>query len=158
VGLSLEIIVLPEVDAKDWEEVIRILGKTLLDRGYVKDTYIDATIEREKKCPTGLELAGGINVSLPHADIEHVLQPAMAVARLKHEVEFKRMDDYESSVMVKMVFMPAITNPRSYVQILKRLTTVFKNPEEVKKLSEASPEELKELLAKALLSEEEKKS
>ena len=37
------------VDAKDAEDAIRQVGRHLLDKGFVKDTYIDAVAQREKE-------------------------------------------------------------------------------------------------------------
>lgn len=148
--MVMDIIILPNAEARTREEVIKMLGNVLYERGYVKDTYVDATIKREEGYPTGLELMGGTNVSLPHADVEHVNKPALAVARLKNEVEFKKMDDPEESIRVAIVFMPAIKNPKDYIGILRKLTTVFKNPEAVKKLRDTSSPELENCLREAL--------
>ena len=46
-----------DVQAETSEEAIRKVGQIFLDNGFVKDTYIDAVIAREKVYPTGLQLA-----------------------------------------------------------------------------------------------------
>ena len=40
------------------EEVIKVIGDKLFKAGYVKDTSVDAAIEREKTLLTGLPLGG----------------------------------------------------------------------------------------------------
>ena len=60
------------------EEVIRALGGTLLERGLVKDDFIEATLKREAEMPTGLPLGGDVNAAIPHVDIEYVNQSAQA--------------------------------------------------------------------------------
>ena len=45
-----------DVQAETSEEAIRKVGQIFLDNGFVKDTYIDAVIAREKVYPTGLQL------------------------------------------------------------------------------------------------------
>ena len=47
------------------EEVIKAIGKKLFKAGFVKESFINAAIEREKNLPTGLPLGGGINAAIP---------------------------------------------------------------------------------------------
>ena len=54
-----------DVDAKDYEEAIRKVGSLLYKNNFVKNTYIDAVIAREKDFPTGLNL-DGISIAMPH--------------------------------------------------------------------------------------------
>ena len=41
-----------DVQAETSEEAIRKVGQIFLDNGFVKDTYIDAVVAREKVYPT----------------------------------------------------------------------------------------------------------
>ena len=75
------------LDVNDNEEVINELGTMLLKKGYVKDTYINAVIERERILPTGLDL-GELGVAIPHTDSQHVNQANIAVGLLKNPIEF----------------------------------------------------------------------
>lgn len=38
------------LEVKNKEEVIQELGKRMFEKGYVKSTYIDAVLERERRC------------------------------------------------------------------------------------------------------------
>ncbi len=153
---DMDILVVLEMDSSSSEDVIRKLGKLLEEKGYVKDTFVKATIEREKSVPTGLELAGGVNAALPHAGVEHVNKPALVVARLKRPVTFRRMDDPESEVSVRIVFMPAIKDPSSYIKTLMRLVDVFKDPWVMDLLTKARTErEVAQILRERLSPSEE---
>ena len=44
-----------KVDASDKFGVLREMGNVLVEKGWVKDTYPGAVIEREKVFPTGLK-------------------------------------------------------------------------------------------------------
>ncbi len=152
---EMDILVVLDVEVSSAEEVIRYLGNLLQERSYVKDTFVEATIEREKSVPTGLELAGGVNAALPHAGVEHVNKPALAVARLKRPVTFRRMDDPDSEVPVRMVFMPAIKDPSSYIQTLMKLVDVFKDPQVMESLVKARTEqEVEQILREGLSTRE----
>ena len=64
----------PELVFFDFEATDRIdfftkLGEKLKEGGYVKDSWLDAILEREKNYPTGLECTS-ISVALPHVDAD----------------------------------------------------------------------------------------
>jgi len=109
---------------KSNEEVISFLSAQLQEKGFVKESFLDAVIEREKEHPTGLYL-GKINVAIPHTDVQHVLKPGMAVATLKEPVIFRKMDEPKDSIPVSMVFLLAILDPQEYVNFLAKLARSF---------------------------------
>jgi PTS system galactitol-specific IIA component len=57
------------IESDTWQNVLKIMGDYLYENDYVKETYTNAVIEREKTYPTGLEIPNAINVAIPHADI-----------------------------------------------------------------------------------------
>ncbi|HLJ58516.1 MAG TPA: PTS sugar transporter subunit IIA [bacterium] len=65
--------------AATWEDVLRRLAEDLRVAGRVHPTYEDAVVARERTFPTGLAV-GDIGVAIPHADVEHVREPAIAIA------------------------------------------------------------------------------
>ena len=79
-----------DMEAKTSREVIENLGKLLLDKNDVKDTYIDAVIAREEELPTGLAI-GDFYVAIPHTDSNHVNKSSIAIATLKSPVVFSEM-------------------------------------------------------------------
>lgn len=135
-----------DVDAKDYEEAIRKVGSLLYENNFVKNTYIDAVIAREKDFPTGLNL-DGISIAMPHTSGIHVNVPAVCIAKLAHPVRFAHMGMPEIPVDAEMLFMMAIKNPDEQVETLQNVMGVFTNKEAVKELKAAKTED--ELFAAA---------
>lgn len=52
-------------DSKTIEEFFTNASDILMERGYVKESFLDAILEREKKYPTGLEMPK-IVIAIPH--------------------------------------------------------------------------------------------
>ncbi|NRT75167.1 PTS sugar transporter subunit IIA [Clostridium beijerinckii] len=134
------------LEVKNKEEVIQELGKRMFEKGYVKSTYIDAVLEREKTLPTGLDI-GEMCVAIPHTDSKHVNESNVALAVLKNPVEFRNMIDPNKKVEVMVVFLLAINDPDSQVTLLSKLMSVFQNVELLKQIkSSSSTEEVTKLL------------
>lgn len=128
------------IDAKDSEDAIRQVGKLFEENGYVKDSYIDAVVAREKIFATGLELEG-ISIAMPHTDIIHVNKPGVTVAKLAHPVEFEHMGEPGRKVEAEMLFMMAITNPEDQIGTIMRVLGVFQNKEALEAFKAAETEE-----------------
>jgi len=107
-------------------DVIKFLSEELREKAFVKKSFCDAVLEREKKFPTGLYL-GKINVAIPHTDIKYVNKPGMAVATLQKPILFRKMDDPTLSIPVHIVFLLVVKDPKSYVKFLSALTKNFSN-------------------------------
>jgi PTS system galactitol-specific IIA component len=90
------------------EGAIRALARALHGAGYVKDTFEAAAVARERRSPTGLPFEGGA-VALPHAEPEHVVSPALAVATLVRPVKFREMGSPATQLDVALVVMPALS-------------------------------------------------
>ncbi|WP_238861433.1 MULTISPECIES: PTS sugar transporter subunit IIA [unclassified Clostridium] len=134
------------LEVKNKEEVIQELGKRMFEKGYVKSTYIDAVLEREKTLPTGLDI-GEMCVAIPHTDSKHVNESNVALAVLKNPVEFRNMIDPSKKVEVMVVFLLAINDPDSQVTLLSKLMSVFQNVELLKQIkNSSSTEEVTKLL------------
>lgn len=145
-----EDIILLGVDATDREDAIRKLGKVMFDKGYVKDTYVDAVLLREKSFPTGLPTEE-VKVAIPHTDTTHVNQAAIGVAVLNEPVEFFELATLDVPVAVEIIFLLAIFNPKEQVLWLQRLITLFQTERFLTTLKNSkSPQELYEVLVKEL--------
>lgn len=112
------------IEAKDAEDAIRQTGRLLYQSGFVKDTYIDAVISREKEYPTGLQLRT-LAVAMPHTAGVHVKTPAVCVARLKSPVVFGHMGDPDTKVQAEILFMMAIKDPDAQLETLQKVMRVF---------------------------------
>jgi len=122
------------LDARNASDVIENLGMRLFKNGYVKESFIEATLESEKKLPTGLPLGGTINAAIPHTDTIHVLKPGVAIATLKHPVIFKNMVKPEEDVSVQLVFLLSLDHPKLQIEMLQEIAGVLQKPEVVKRI------------------------
>lgn len=129
--------ILLQLDAESSEEVIRELGGLLLDLGYVKENFVEATIERERTMPTGLPLGGDFNAAIPHVDIEYVNKSALGLATLTQPVVFYNMVENEVEVPCRLVIMLALDQPKSQVEMLQSVAEVLQDPARIEKLMAA---------------------
>lgn len=119
-------IILTNLKASSKEEVFQILHDKLYKRGNVKESFYKGLVEREKKFPTGI-LLKSYNIAIPHTDPEHVINPSIAIATLQEPVVFQCMDDENKSVDVKMVFMLALNEAHSHIEILQKIILLIQN-------------------------------
>jgi PTS system galactitol-specific IIA component len=130
--LDLDLVVL-NMEAETSNEIIEKLGALLLSKGHVKESYIQAVLEREKDLPTGLSI-GDFCVAIPHTDSGHVNQSNIAIATLKHSSVFHSMVNPEEKLNVELVFLLAVKDPNLQIQLLKNLMSVFQDKELLIKL------------------------
>lgn len=143
-----EELVFLDVEAKDKQEAIRVLGSILEQKGYVKPSYISAVLQREEVYPTGL-LLESINIAIPHTDSEHVEKSAILLARLAHPVVFQYMGDPKESVSVDFIAMLAIKDPAGQVPVLMELMEKVGTKGRLERMKEAkTPQEMLEALRK----------
>ncbi|AWH77972.1 PTS sugar transporter subunit IIA [Clostridioides difficile] len=128
------------LESNDYESVIEELGSVMCKKEYVKDTYINAVLERERTLPTGLDI-GEMCVAIPHTDSKHVNESNVAVGILKNPVKFNSMIDPKDRLDVELVFLLAVKNPDSQVKLLKDLMSVFQNIKLLKNIKNASTKE-----------------
>lgn len=115
--------------------VIEALGSLLIDGGFGKPTLTEAALDREMNYPTGLLLgAAGANAAIPHAENVHVKSPAVAVAVLEEPVAFHQMDDPDSEIPVRLVFLLALPNAESQLQALRALGRALQDQELIARL------------------------
>jgi PTS system galactitol-specific IIA component len=104
-------------------EVIQVLGSLLFEHGYVKESFVQAVLDREAKFPTGLQ-AQSLGFAIPHTDTEHVLRPAVAIATLETPVVFKAMGTEDAEVQAELVIMLAISDPSAVVPVLRSVVSI----------------------------------
>jgi PTS system galactitol-specific IIA component len=136
--------------AESWEEVLRRLAQDLCAVGRVHPTYEDAVVARERTFPTGLAV-GDIGVAIPHADVEHVREPGIAIATLSAPVAFGEMGNPGQTVPVRIVFMLAIHEAEAMVGVLQDLVGSFQQPGALAAILDAtSPEDVRTVFGRAL--------
>lgn len=117
-----------DLDVKDREEAIRTLAKDFVKAGVVKESFVDAVLEREQLSPTALP-AVAYDIAIPHTVSAHVITPAMNVAVLKHPVEFQQMGSPEITLHPQVLFMLAISDPKDQLSLLRRIMKMLQNKE-----------------------------
>lgn len=125
--------VVPSLEASTMEEVMEGLGTVMIDRGYAKDTYVDALVERERAFPTGLDI-NGVGVAIPHADVSHVIKEGMAIGKLNKPVRFTLMGTDDETTDVSLVFMLSVKDPQGHLVQLQRILEIIQDNEVLKRL------------------------
>ncbi|MDT8860847.1 PTS sugar transporter subunit IIA [Alkalihalobacillus sp. MEB130] len=145
-----ENLILKDVEATSAEEAIRLMAGNLFEKGIVKESYIEAIVEREKNFATGLPTKG-YSVAIPHTDKEHVNEKAISVAILKEPVDFVIMGEESETTPVKLVFMLAMNESHSQLELLQRLMQIFQDDEVLHSLAhEESKTKIKDSLLQLL--------
>lgn len=142
------------LEAENEEEALRKVGAMFLAGGFVKETYIDAVVEREKIYPTGINLKG-ISLAMPHTDKSHVHKSAIAIALLKEPVTFMHMGSTGEKVRAEIIFMMSIDDPEEQIDNLKRVMRLFMNQDMIQAFKSAANTEALYALAKQNLDEKE---
>ena len=122
-------LILLDVDAGSQYELLSIAADNLHQQGYVKDSVREAVIAREKVFATGLPTMSSGGVAIPHTDIEHVEKAAISFCKLKNPVEFVVMGDENSRVSVNMIFMLALKEAHSQIEMLQELMGILQDEE-----------------------------
>lgn len=133
VSLLHQDLVFIDYEAKDREDLLSNLCKILIDKGYVKESFLAGILEREKTFPTGL-ITEGIQVAIPHTDAKHVNHSAILIAKLKEPIIFKEMSGSTEDVAVSLVFMLAIKNPQQQIETLSKFMKIFSDGEILKSI------------------------
>jgi PTS system galactitol-specific IIA component len=95
--INADIVMLNE-DIVEKDNILALMANRLIDKGYTKQSYLQAVLNREKEYPTGLP-TNGVGVAIPHADTKYVLKPGIAVATLKSPVKFNVMGNPKRKLM-----------------------------------------------------------
>lgn len=125
------------LQAKTKEDVIEKLADELFSAGKVKETFKEAVLIREKEYPTGLPL-GKYNIAMPHTFAQHVVEPAIAVAKLENPVLFTEMGTADTELPVSLIMMMAVSDPKEQVGLLKKILQVFSDGTVLQELMEST--------------------
>jgi PTS system galactitol-specific IIA component len=107
------------LDVENAEDALRTMARQLLKQGLVKDSFEEALLAREAASPTGLPLVGR-KLAVPHADPEHVLEPAIACAVLARPLGFREMGNPGQELAVEVVALLALPDHESAQRELVR--------------------------------------
>lgn len=112
-------ILMIEAAPKSWQGAIQSAYKELYKRRFVKKSFLQGCIEREKVYPTGLMTE--VPVAIPHTDSIHVITPAICVLRLESPVLFQNMETPELVVPAEFVFCMALKSGETQIDMLKAI-------------------------------------
>lgn len=133
------------VNVTNREEALRFLASKLVEKEYVKDSYVEAVLERERVYPTGLPTET-YGVAIPHTDIVHVNEPGIGIAFLEEPVTFIMMGTDDVEITVKAIFMLAVKEPKEQLHLLEKLTDVFQDQQVLKDMLNLNEEEISNML------------
>lgn len=138
--------ILVRAKATSREDIIQQLGALLERNGYVKDTYTQAVLDREKVFPTGLQ-TNILGFAIPHTETEHVYKSAIAIAVLAEPVVFQAMDNPLTDISVNVVMMLAISDPKAVVIVLRQVISILEDETALQALIRAAtPAEIREIV------------
>ncbi|QCI19080.1 PTS mannitol transporter subunit IICBA [Buchnera aphidicola] len=115
--------------ADNKEQAIKIVGKYLVEQGYVENNYIDAMLAREKIASTWL----GENIALPHGTIEaknNILKTGIIFCQFPNGVRFG--DDF-NDIAYLVIGIAAKNN--EHIKVVSQITNALDNTEIISKLS-----------------------
>lgn len=130
------------VEAKDWQEVVDIAGRLLLEDGSIEPSYIDAMREVIQSLGPYVVIAPG--VALLHGRPQHgVKRICMSLVVLKTPVKF----GHPENDPVTLAFALGGVDERSHLDALAQLATLLSDEEAASRLRSArSVEEVLEVV------------
>jgi nitrogen PTS system EIIA component len=92
--------VLPRLNAPTRKLVIQAMANALARSQRLDPTHVfQAVMERERASGTGL----GFGIALPHAQVDGLARPVIAVARLEYPVNFSALDGVAADIVVMLL-------------------------------------------------------
>ena len=118
-ALTVENLVMLDVECATKEEVIKMMAKKVADEGIAEsyEEYLDSLMKREEIAATAV----GYDVGLPHGKSTTVKRAAVAFARLKNPV-LCSADEDEYAKMVFMLAIPDGEKGTTHINILVDLS------------------------------------
>ncbi len=108
------------------QQALAHIGKEMLAKGVVHDSYPQALVEREASFPTGIALERHA-VAIPHCEAVHAKSPAIYLIRPDKPVMFQQADDDEE-IAVSLIIALIVENPAAQLKLLRRLFSELQNP------------------------------
>lgn len=128
-----------DVEARNWEEAVKIAGNLLVDAGSVEPRYVIAMIESVKQLGPYVVIAPG--VAMPHARPEDgVHEPCMSLVTLKQPVAFGN----KNNDPVKIVFSFGTVDKKKHIEALTKLARIIGDKEKLDILKKARTVEVVE--------------
>ena len=114
------------------DEAIRLVGALLVEAGAVTPDHVEAAVRREQEHPTGLP--AGVPFALVHTDAPGALRLAASVGIFEEPVPFRRMDDPDQVLALRIVVMLSVPERHMQAELLSRMITALARPNVAEKL------------------------
>lgn len=116
-------------DILTYQEAIKFAGQVMLKKDAITPAFSQACIDREKQFPTGLKLADGTGIAIPHGDSNLVIKSSISFVRLIQPVNFGLMEDAKKQVECKFLFNLALAKGEQHLTMLRNLMRLFQSEE-----------------------------
>lgn len=134
-------------EVRDQDDFFDRISAELLQAGYIKDSFRDALVARERKYPTALPTTPEA-VAIPHSDTEHIVKPFIASVRLATPIDWREMGNDGVVHPVRFIFVLGFTQEDRHVEVLQLLLQAFQDPAFMERLGGAqTPEEYYRVLS-----------
>ena len=111
------------------EQLFEFAYQQLLSEGYVKQSFLEALVTREKQFPTGIETT--INFAIPHAELENVNDSTFMVFTLDKPIGFNSMIQPEKQIGVSVVILLVLKEKKEHLSFLTKVMSIFQKSDEV---------------------------
>jgi len=125
--------------AQTKEEAIRFAGQKLVENGYVKPTYIEAMLERERLTSTYL----GESIAVPHGTIEakeDVINTGIVFCQYPAGVQFGEEEQDKAKIVIGIA-----ARNNEHLDVIAKLTNALDDDKIIAKLATTS--DIQEVLA-----------
>ncbi len=138
-GLIDKSLVKIEEQANDWKDAIRIASRSLLDGGYINESYVNDMIKSVEDLGPYIVLAP--NVAVPHARPNgNVKKMGISLTKFKKAVNFRNEEEDEDN-WASIFFVLAAVDSSSHIGVLQQLSVILDSEEVTDELIEANTEE-----------------
>ncbi|UCH61364.1 MAG: PTS sugar transporter subunit IIA [Anaerolineales bacterium] len=125
--------VLVGIQAEDWEDAVRKIGRVLVDTQVVEERYIEGMINTCKELGPYIVIAPGL--AIPHGRPEDgVLEPCLAVGLLEPPIPFGNEENDPVRVMIAL----GATDAVQHVEALRQIAETLSDEEKFNSLKDAT--------------------
>lgn len=121
------------------DQAFKCLSKIFLERGLVKQGYLEALMEREKNYPTGIDLTAVSqefpNIAIPHTESMYCNATKVIVIKLERDIVSKDMMNPDKDLNVKYLFMILNKDGGEQSNILAKIMEFATNKDNISMLS-----------------------
>ena len=142
--------IIENLEAATKEEALTLMSTILLQKGYVKESFPEAILEREKHYPSGLPMEGH-KIAIPHTDADHVKKSVILFARLAQPLEFSSMGDPDEKLEVRLISMFALAEKKEIGKMLEVLISAYSDNDVLEAILKApSAKEIYQILSQTV--------